>query len=661
MPTEAIVEDQAVVPQLSKAARARLAARDGAGNPVPAALWAPALIAITFLVLPLVGLVVRAPWGRLTEILSGPDVREALVLSLWTSTASAGIALLVGIPLAFLLARASFRGIGLLRSLVTLPLVLPPVVGGVALLLVFGREGIVGKLIYTWTGFQIPFTPVAVVMAETFVAMPFLVVSVEGALRTADRGLEEAAATLGRSTAGHLQPRHAAAGRALDRGRNGAVLGEGSGGVRRDHHLRWQLPRPHPDDADPRVLRLRERPGRRDRPQPRPAGGVDRGAGGPAGPLGPAWTAAVRAVDTPGAGASAGGLVADLEVRRGSFSLAVSFGCAPGEILGVLGPNGAGKSTLLRCLAGLTPVTNGRITIDGRAVDDGESGEFLPPRDRQVGFVFQDYRLFPHLSVQDNVAFGMKGRARRQARSDAVSWLDRLGLQGLGPRRPAQLSGGQQQRVALARALACEPRLLLLDEPLAALDAASRLAVQAELRQHLVDFAGPCLLVTHDPLEALMLADRLLVIEDGRIVQQGAPADVARQPSTDYIARLVGLNLYSGQGTGDTLILDGGGTVVVAAPSPGFGGRVLAALRPSSIVVTAAEPVGSSIRNSWPGVVTSMTLLAGRVRLDVAGPPRALVDVTPGAVTELDLRPGREVWLSVKATDIEVYPAPGQD
>jgi len=274
---------------------------------------------------------------------------------------------------------------------------------------------------------------------------------------------------------------------------------------------------------------------------------------------------------------------------------------------------------------------------------------------RPVGFVFQDYRLFPHLSVAENVAFSPRARGlgRRAARSAAAHWLGRLGLAGLAERKPADLSGGQAQRVALARALAGEPALLLLDEPLAALDARTRLDVQTELRRHLAGFAGPCLLVTHDPLDALVLADRLLVLEDGRIVQDGTPAGVARQPATEYVAKLVGLNLYAGRADGARVALRGGGGFVV--PGHGHRGDVLVAVRPSSVVITSERPAGTSARNTWPGRVTGLTLLADRVRLDLDGQPPALADVTAAAVADLSLRPGSNVWLSVKATDLDVY------
>ncbi len=351
-------------------------------------------------------------------------------------------------------------------------------------------------------------------------------------------------------------------------------------------------------------------------------------------------------------------LVVDAEVRRGDFTLSATFTAAPGQVVGVLGPNGAGKSTLLSALAGLTPVAAGRIVLAGQVIDDAGTGAFVEAAERPVGFVFQDYRLFPHLSVAGNVAFSprARGRGRQAARSAANYWLDRLGLTSLADRRPADLSGGQAQRVALARALAGEPALLLLDEPLAALDARTRLDVQAELKRHLSDFAGPCLLVTHDPLEALVLADRLLVLEDGRIVQEGTPAHVARRPATEYVAKLVGLNLYAGRADGSGVAVAGGGAFVI--PDHGQRGDVLVAVRPSAVVVSSQRPQASSARNTWPARVAGLTLLADRVRLDAQGQPPALVDVTAAAVAELSLSPGSQVWLTVKATDLEVYTRP---
>jgi len=366
--------------------------------------------------------------------------------------------------------------------------------------------------------------------------------------------------------------------------------------------------------------------------------------------------------------AAVAGLEMHAAIVRETFRLEVKCAVPPGEVLGVLGPNGAGKTTLLRTLAGLGAVTSGRVALDDQVLDDPAAGVFLRPEQRPVGVVFQDYRLFPHLSVLDNVAFAprSRGAGRRAARKRAEHWLERLELSALAGRRPVELSGGQAQRVALARALAAEPRLLLLDEPLAALDAHSKLDLRTDLRRHLKGFGGPSLLVTHDPIEAMIMTDRVLVIENGKVVQQGAPELVARRPATQYVARLVGLNLYAGSLRASGVVeLDGGG-VIAANPldqrdvstAVAASGRVLVAVRPSAIALHAARPEHLSSRNVWSGSVAGVETLADRVRVQVAGAPPALVDITAAALAELSLTAGTTVWLSAKATEVEVYPHP---
>lgn len=350
-------------------------------------------------------------------------------------------------------------------------------------------------------------------------------------------------------------------------------------------------------------------------------------------------------------------------VTRGGFEVTVDVQVAAGEVLVVLGPNGSGKTSLLRAVAGLESLSHGHIRLDGRLLDDAHR-TFVPAEQRSVGLVFQDYRLFAHLRVLDNVAFGARcaGTGRRQAREQAQKWLDRLELTDLAGRRPAQLSGGQAQRVALARALAAQPAALLLDEPLAALDVRTRQHTRLALRSHLVGFDGPVVLVTHDPVEAMALADRLLVLEAGRVVQLGTAQEVARRPSTDYVARMVGLNLYAGRlSSADGLVLldDGGrlrGTWDGNSADLALAGQVLVAVAPSAVSLSRQPPVGSA-RNVWPGVIQGLEPVQGRVRVHVAGAPSMLVDVTPAAVAELKLLPGEQVWLSAKAVEVAVYPA----
>ncbi|GAA2514369.1 ABC transporter ATP-binding protein [Streptomyces levis] len=343
------------------------------------------------------------------------------------------------------------------------------------------------------------------------------------------------------------------------------------------------------------------------------------------------------------------GLDARLVVERGGFRLDVALAVAPGEVVALLGPNGAGKTTALRALAGLTPLTGGHLRLDGTDLDR------RPPESRPVGVVFQDYLLFPHLTALDNVAFGPRchGATKAEARAQAAAWLDRLGLADHAGARPRRLSGGQAQRVALARALATHPRLLLLDEPLAALDARTRLEVRARLRRHLADFEAVAVLVTHDPLDAMVLADRLVVVEQGRVVQEGTPSDIARHPRTDYIAQLVGLNLFRGEADGHTVRLADGPTLTTTEQ---LSGPVFVAFPPGAVTLHRTRPTGSSARNLWRCEVNGLETHGDQIRADLTGELPLAADLTTVAATELDLHPGAEVWATVKATQTHAYP-----
>jgi len=351
------------------------------------------------------------------------------------------------------------------------------------------------------------------------------------------------------------------------------------------------------------------------------------------------------------------GLAARLRLRRAAFTLEVDLEIPPGEVVVLLGPNGAGKSTALRALAGLLPVDSGSITVGDVVLADPQRGIHQPPHARPIGVVFQDYLLFPHLTVMDNVAFGplVQGATRAEARRRAEAWLARIGIPDLALAKPRAISGGQAQRVALARALATDPSLLLLDEPLAALDARTRLQVRGELRRHLADFAGSALVVTHDPVDAMVLGDTLVVIEQGRVVQQGPPREVARRPRTDYVARLVGLNLLAGVARDRQVDLPGGGAVRLAEAAAG---EVYVAFRPAAVALFAARPEGSP-RNVWPGRIIGLEPHGDGVRVEVAGAPdrstAILAEVTPAAVADLELVLDSAVWAAVKASDIEVY------
>jgi molybdate transport system ATP-binding protein len=347
-------------------------------------------------------------------------------------------------------------------------------------------------------------------------------------------------------------------------------------------------------------------------------------------------------------------LTAEVGVGLGSFDLAVALDAGIGETVAILGPNGAGKTTLLRALAGLIPLERGRIVLDDVVLDDG-AHTFVVPERRPVGIVFQDYLLFPHLSALDNVAFGPRSRGARRgdARAIAARWLGVVGLADRARDKPGTLSGGQAQRVALARALATEPRLLLLDEPLAALDQRARGAVRRDLRARLRDFAGTRVLVTHDPLDAAALADRLVILEEGLVTQTGTFAEVAARPRSDYVAELVGVNLLRGRVAGDHVSLDGGGELV--APAAGTG-PVLAVFHPHAVVLQTNRPTGSA-RNVWAGTVAGIELLGERVRVRVAGTVPLVAEITPAALHELALDEGAPVFAAVKATEVTVFPA----
>ena len=348
-------------------------------------------------------------------------------------------------------------------------------------------------------------------------------------------------------------------------------------------------------------------------------------------------------------------LEGQLGVELGGFNLDIALAIAPGQVVALLGPNGAGKTTALRALAGLQPLSAGYIRLAGQTLDEPGRNLYVPVEKRPVGVVFQDYLLFPHLSTLDNVAFGPRrhGTPKTQARHTAAAWLQRMGLADFAARKPRQLSGGQAQRVALARALAVNPKLLLLDEPLAALDARTRVDTRAELHRHLHDHDGATLIVTHDPLDAMMLADHLVVIENGRIVQQGDATAITAQPRTDYIARLVGLNLFQGQSAGTTVTLPSGFALTTAQA---LTGQVFAAFPPAAVSLHTNRPEGSP-RNTWQATITGIHRHGDNLRIQLDGPITTAADITPAAAAHLNLSPGQQIWAAVKATETRAYPA----
>ncbi len=352
------------------------------------------------------------------------------------------------------------------------------------------------------------------------------------------------------------------------------------------------------------------------------------------------------------------GLQARIVLQRGDgFSLDIALAIPAGRTLALVGPNGAGKSTVAAALAGLLSLDSGEITLSGTLLDGPATGAFVPPQDRRLGLVFQDNVLFPHLTVLENVAFGLRSRGvpTAHARSQAAAWLERVGLAGLDDRRPGELSGGQAQRVALARALVTDPAMLLLDEPMAALDVRTRGEVRAFLSQHLASFSGPRLLITHDPSEALEMADEICVLEGGRITQTGSPDEIRMRPRTAYVAEFAGSNLFTGHATESGVSI---GEITLATAHPEMRGAVRVSIRPNAISVHCSEP-GGSPRNRWQTRVVRVQDNGGSVRIQTDGPLPLMLDVTPAARAELALEPGAEVWVSVKATEIGVESVDG--
>ncbi|MGZ8625510.1 MAG: ABC transporter ATP-binding protein [Actinomycetota bacterium] len=352
-------------------------------------------------------------------------------------------------------------------------------------------------------------------------------------------------------------------------------------------------------------------------------------------------------------------LTVDVEARRGAFAVRAAFEAAAGETLALLGPNGSGKSTLVASISGLAPPGAGSVTLDGTVLDDADAGVHIPPERRPIGVVFQDLLLFPHLSALENVAFPLRARgtAKAEARGRADALLGRLGVGGRAGARPGDLSGGEAQRVALARALIAEPALLLLDEPLSALDVGSRARVRDVVRDELARFPGVRILVTHDPVEAATLADRLVLLEDGMVTHVGTPEEVRTSPRTRYAADLVGLNAFHGPleplGDGAARLSTADGAVVVPWPE-GFEGRdAIGLLRPSDVTLSLEPPVGSA-RNVLRGRVRSVSIDGERARVRIASAPPLVAEVTLGSLERLGLHEGVDVWASFKAVEVQV-------
>ena len=641
-------------------------------SPLP--IWAGGLgaLALCFLLLPLAFMLGRVNWATLGATLATPEAAAALGLSMRTCVMALGVDLLLGVPAALVLSR-SWRGVRAARILVALPLSLPPVVAGIALLAAFGRRSTLGALL-SGAGLDIAFTTTAVVIAQVFVSLPFLIVTLESALRAREQGLDEMASSLGASptrvfwqiTLPTVLPglgRGAALALARCLGEFGATLTFAGSmqGVTRTMPLQIYLARE--SDADlalalgivllgvaAAVVALTETPWgrlasllrftRRGRASASAAPSARSTA--PSALAGEGEGVAVRVAGT----VAARGWDVDAELR-------------PGLVTAVVGHNGAGKSTLAQVIAGTLRVDSGTVSIGERVVDDAAT--FVPARRRGVAMVSQAPRIFTHMSVAANVAFPLRvrGVGRAEARAAALEQLRAVGIADLANKRASDLSGGQAARVAIARALVFRPEVLILDEPTAALDVEATAQVSAVLRERLAGAGITTLLVSHDIAEVLSLASHMIVMGEGRIVEEGEPARVLASPASVFAARLAGLNIVSGPPVarpGMVGVRIGEGVLWAASDSVGpeeESVRVALTFAPESVALSREE-AHASPRSVLPGVVAGIDVDGSlvSVRVALAGDVSVTARVTAAAWSDLGLGVGEGLWASVKATQV---------
>ena len=614
----------------------------------------------------------RVPWDQFSAVLSSDEAADALSLSLKTCAVALAIDLVLGVPLAVALSR-DWRGVGVLRVLVALPLALPPVVAGIALVAAFGRRGVLGSQLEAF-GVTVAFTTAAVVLAQVFVSLPFLVVTVEAALRSRPRGLEETAASLGarptRVLASVTLPmvvpgvaRGAALALARCLGEFGATLTFAGSlqGITRTLPIQVYLARESADKTDlvlgiilvgvaALVVAATEMPARGRRR-------VREGESPDDGPDAVDAPQSVQPVEKAAVPLRVEGKV----VERGWD---VSIEAGAGEVLAVMGHNGAGKSTLAEVLSGSLALDSGTVQIGDLTAD--AAGAFIPPRGRGVAMVSQNPRIFEHMTVLANVAFPLvcRGFPRAQARRLARGQLRKVGCERLAARRGGQLSGGQAARVALARALVFSPRLLILDEPTAALDVEASSRVGAILVDRLKSDGTTTVLVTHDVAEAVELGTRMIVLERGRVVEDGSPAEVLARPVSAFGASLAGLNAVAGvlriDGDGLPSIDVGGGQELTAAEASGIaaGQPVTFMFAPEAVALSSGKVIGSA-RSSLPATVERVSTAGGLVTVRLRFPNGTPFNarITPAALAELALAPGDEAVATVKATQVRAVGA----
>lgn len=665
-------------------------------SPLP--IWAGGLgaLALCFLFLPLAFMLGRVNWATLGATLATPEAASALGLSMRTCLMALGVDLLLGVPAALVLSR-SWRGVRAARILVALPLSLPPVVAGIALLAAFGRRSTLGALL-SGAGLDIAFTTTAVVIAQVFVSLPFLIVTLESALRAREQGLDEMASSLGASpsrvfwqiTLPTVLPglgRGAALALARCLGEFGATLTFAGSmqGVTRTMPLQIYLARE--SDADlalalgvvllgvaAAVVALTETPWGRIASLIRSTR-LGRAAA-PGAPSAPSSEASTALAGDAGEGADV--RVAGTIAERG---WKVDAELRPGLVTAVVGHNGAGKSTLAQVIAGTLRLDQGSARIGERVVDDAAT--FVPARRRGVAMVSQAPRIFTHMSVLANVAFPLRvrGVGRAEARAAALEQLRAVGIDDLAHKRASDLSGGQAARVAIARALVFRPEVLILDEPTAALDVEATAQVSSVLRQRLTGAGITTLLVSHDIAEVLALASHMIVMGDGRVVEEGEPARVLASPQSVFAARLAGLNILSGPivtrpgmvgvsvGEGELWAADlsgfdsadagrvdavaGDAADDVASGGSGQGGRVALTFPPEAVALSREESHASP-RSVLPGVVAGIDVNGSlvSVRVTLAEGVSVTARVTASAWADLDLGVGDRLWASVKATQV---------
>jgi molybdate transport system ATP-binding protein len=352
-------------------------------------------------------------------------------------------------------------------------------------------------------------------------------------------------------------------------------------------------------------------------------------------------------------------LVADVVVRRDGFRLEASLEARAGDVVALLGPNGSGKTTLVETLAGLERPERGRVILDDVLLDD--DGVHVDAHRRPVGVLFQRLHLLPHLSVLENVAFPLRAAGGRasEARAAGREMLERVGASALEDAQPGRLSGGEAQRVALARALVGSPRLLLLDEPLSALDVSSRTTVRSLLRRELAAVDGVAIVVTHDPVDAMTLAGRIVIIEAGRVTQSGTSEEIRAAPKTRYAADLVGVNLLTGRlepaGDGTALIRTPDGAVA-CVPPPNFpvpSDAVIGLLRPADVSLHESRPEGSP-RNVFRGTVRFIGVEGDTARVGLDSSPPLVAEVTTASLRQMGIVEGAALWASFKALEVRL-------